>query len=267
MSAVPQTIQLPAGQLHFLPIADSSGCAHLLQHSFSVTAGEQGCDVPLLPGGHLTFLFPEGDRALLCGPLTAARHLTLAPHQSLFGAQLRCGCGDWLWSESLRELRDRAAALEPYLPGCDRLCAAPPRRGTLTEQSDLLVRLCTLRGARQYQPIPLLRRCLTLIDERGGQLPISELAGHMGCSERYLCRLFHQKVGFSAKTQCELVQLHLSLHAALTSPSRSLLHLAVACGYFDQAHMNRHYRKFLACGANDIRHSGFLPVGTPLLPD
>ena len=258
---------LPGGQLHFSPVPDSSGCAHLLQRTFSVTAGEKGCDVPLLPGGHLTLLFPEGDRALLCGPLTAARHLSLAPHQSLFGAQLRCGCGDWLWCDSLLNLRDRAVLLEPYLPGSDPLCATLHRCSTLSEQSDLLIRLCAVRGARHYQPIPLLRRCLTLIDERSGQIRISELAQSMGCSERYLGRLFHQKVGFSAKTQCELVQLHLSLHAALTSPSRSLLHLAVACGYFDQAHMNRHYRKFLACGANDVRRSGILPSGAPLPPD
>ena len=87
---------LPGGQLHFGPVADGSGCAHLLQRTFSVTAGETGCDIPLLPGGHLTLLFPEGERPLLCGPLTAVRHLSLAPQQSLFGAQLRCGCGDWL---------------------------------------------------------------------------------------------------------------------------------------------------------------------------
>ena len=258
---------LPGGQLHFGPVADGSGCAHLLQRTFSVTAGETGCDIPLLPGGHLTLLFPEGERPLLCGPLTAVRHLSLAPQQSLFGAQLRCGCGDWLWGESLSALTNRAPALEPYLPGGDRLCVPLSLCHILSEQSDLLARLCALRGARQYQPIPLLRRCLTLIDERGGQIRIAELAQSMGCSERYLCRLFHQKVGFSAKTQCELVQLHLSLHAALTSSSRSLLHLAVAGGYFDQAHMNRHYHKFLACGANDIRRSGTLPTGEPLLPD
>lgn len=258
---------LPGGRLRFGPVPDSSGCTHLLQRTFSVTAGENGCSVPLPPGGHLTLLFPQEGQPLLCGPLTAVRHLTLAPHQSLFGAQLRCGCGDWLWDGSLSDLTDRAPALEPFLPGSERLCAALSRCDTLSEQSDLLVRLCTVRGARQYQPIPLLRRCLTLIDERGGQIRIAELARMVGCGERYLGRLFHQKVGFSAKIQCELVQLHLSLHAVLDSPSRSLLHLAVAGGYFDQAHMNRHYRKFLACGANEIRRSGTLPAGEPLLCD
>ena len=255
---------LPGAQLRHGCLPDSSDCAHLLQRIFSVTAGEAGCCLPLLPGGHLTLLFPAEGRALLCGPLTTAHRLTLGPGQSLFAAQLRCGCGDWLWKESLSDLTNRTAALESIFPGSDRLCAALARCDTLSEQSDLLVRLTALQGGRQYQPIPLLRRCLALIDERSGQIRVAELAQSMGCNERYLHRLFQQKVGFSPKLQCELVQLHLSLHAALTTQSRSLLHLAVACGYFDQAHMNRHYRKFLACSANEIRRCGILPTGGEL---
>ena len=63
----------------------------------------------------------------------------------------------------------------------------------------------------------------------------------------------HQKVGLSTKTVCQLVQLHHSLQIMLTSQSRSLLHLAVNCGYFDQAHMTRQYRQFLGCSAGDVR--------------
>jgi len=55
---------LPGAQVRHGCLPDSSDCAHLLQRIFSVTAGEAGCCLPLLPGGHLTLFFPQ--KAGLC---------------------------------------------------------------------------------------------------------------------------------------------------------------------------------------------------------
>lgn len=248
---------LPGAQLQYYDVPESSDYSNLLKRTFSVTALQEGCTVPLLPGACVTLLFPREGHALLCGPLTTPHQLTLAPGQSLYGVQLRCGCGDWLWNESMVQLTNRVTALEPFFPGSDRLCAALARCSSMLEQNALFARLAAVQGGRNYQSSPLLRRCVALIELRRGQIRVAALAQAMGCSPRYLNRLFRQKMGFSAKTQCELVQLHHSLQTVLTTPSRSLLHLAVACGYFDQAHMNRHYQKFLACSANDIRRGTF----------
>lgn len=252
---------LPGGQLQYYTVPESSDFAQVLARTFSVTAGPEGCSVPLLPDACMTLLFPSHGQALLCGPLTALYQLTLAPGQSVYGVHLRSGCGDWLYSESMTQLTGCTLALEPFLPGSDRLCAALTRCSSLAEQNTLFTRLATIHGGRNYQSIPLLRRCLSLVDQRRGQIRVAELASSIGCSPRYLNRLFHQKVGFAAKTYCELAQLHYSLQIILTTPSKSLLHLAVGCGYFDQAHMNRHYRQFLSCNANDIRRQGIFPSG------
>lgn len=255
---------LGSAGLQYYHVPEHSDYAHLLLRTFCIRADSEECRVPLLPGSGVMLLFPSDRSALLCGPLTVLHHLPLAPGQMLYGVQLRCGCGDWLWKDGLHTLTDRAAALEPSLPGSDALCAALAACRTVQEQNSLFAALACAGGALTYQPAPLVRRCVSLIESRSGQLRIEELARDTGCSARHLSRLLRQKAGLSAKTVCELAQLHHSLYTVLTTPSRSLLHLAVGCGYFDQAHMNRHYHRFLGCGVNAIRRGGAFPTGKEL---
>lgn len=256
---------VPGGQLQYYTVPESSDFASVLARTFSVTAGPEGCSVPLLPDACVTLLFPSYGPALLCGPLTTLHQLTLSPGQSVYGVHLRSGCGDWLWDESMTQLTDRILSLEPFLSGSDRLCDALEHCSSLSDQNALFARLAAVHGGRHYQSTPLLRRCLALVDQHRGQIRVAELATAIGCSPRYLNRLFRQKIGFAAKTYCELTQLHYSLQTILTTPSKSLLHLAVGCGYFDQAHMNRHYRQFLSCNANDIRRQGIFPAGQEIM--
>lgn len=251
-------------QLQYYYVPEHSDYAHLLARTFCIRSSADGCRVPLLPGSSVMLLFPSDSPALLCGPLTVLHHLPLASAQILYGVQLRCGCGDWLWKDGLHTLTDRATALEPLLPGSDVLCTALAGCDTLQEQNSLFAALAAANGALTYQPVPLLRRCVNLVEGRSGQLRVEELARDTGCSARHLSRLLRQKAGLNAKTVCELAQLHNSLHTVLTTSSRSLLHLAVGCGYFDQAHMNRHYHHFLGCSVNTIRHNRTFPAGREL---
>lgn len=252
--ALPALLEDDTLQLQYHAVPEGAEFSALVQDIYQLhDPADRALAYPLLPGGCLTLLFPGQGQAMLAGPLTRLHRLTLVPSSSLYCARLRCGCGDWLTEESISLLTDRAVPLEPLLSGSDRLGPALSRCASRQEQTVLLSRLLTLHGGGSYQSTPLLRRSLALIEQRRGQLRIAELAQTAGCSERYLNRLFRQKVGFSAKTACELTQLHHSLHTILTTQPKSLLHIAVACGYFDQAHMNRHYRKFLTCTANDMR--------------
>ena len=210
----------------------------------------------LLPDSCLTLLFFSGaaqSGAVLCGPLTAARCLNVPPKATVYAVRLRCGCGDWLTGEPLSQLTDRAVPLSSFLSDAAQWQQQLASCLTFQERNAALFSLLAQRSARSYQPMALLRRCLVLISQQRGQLPVAQLAQAVGCSERYLNRIFRQRLGVSTKTHCEITQLHHSLYTLFTTQSRSLLHIAVACGYFDQAHMNRHYHKFLHCSANALR--------------
>lgn len=204
----------------------------------------------LLPGPWPTLLFPSHASAQLYAATTTCRTLILGPGQALYVVRLRGG-GRWLTEQSLHTLIDRPVELAPFMPGCEQLTAALLRGAPLAELSALLQRRLELLGGGQSAPV--LRRCLELIDERHGQIRVAELSGELDCGERYLNRLLRREMGLSPKAVCQLVQLHHALHTLLTTRSRSLLHIAVGCGYFDQAHMNRHFYRFLGCSANQVR--------------
>lgn len=236
------------------PLPEGGDLSHLLQGSLQLrNDGREDTDCPLPPTGGVTLLFPVSGAAVLCGPLSRAHLLHLTPGETVYGARLRWDCGEWLWSDGLSRLTDSTVPLEPLLPGSDRIGAALERCTSPQEQSALMARLLTLRGARQYRSTPLLRRCLSLIGERNGLVRVAELAEQLGCSERYLNRLLGQKMGLSTKTVCEIVQLQQAARTLLHEQPRSLLHTAVACGYFDQAHMNRRCRQLLCQSASSIR--------------
>lgn len=239
-------------QRSFLP--EGSDLSHLLLGSVHLyNGGSEEADLPLLPTAGVVLLFPHRGPAWLCGPLSSVHYLTLEAGETVYGVLLRWDCGDWLWSRSLTALENTMTPLEPLLPGSDSLGSALHRCATEQEQSALVGRLLALHGARQYRSAPLLHRCLTLMQARQGQIRVSELAELLGCSERYLNRLLRQKVGLSTKTVCELWQLYRMLELLGEAGSKSLLHTAVSGGYFDQAHMNRHCRRFLGCSASTLR--------------
>lgn len=242
----------------------------LLQDIFELT-NTSGGEEPyfLLPSGCILLLFrmhPRASSCILCGPLTTMRRLRVPGGTTVFCARLRAGSGDWLAGNSVSLLTDRTVPLSRYLTGADRLQANLRRGESFHERGVLLFRHMASQDADAYQPMALLRRCTNLIRENRGLLRVSELASTVGCSERYLNRIFQERVGLSTKLYSELTQLQFSLYDILTTQPKSLLNTAVTYGYFDQTHMNRSYRKFLDCTANDMRYADSRTIHADDLP-
>ena len=212
----------------------------------------------LLPGGCMTMVFQMNARAsscILCGPLTMVRRLRIPPGSTVFCVRLKAGSGDWLADTGASLLTDRAVPLSQYLHGADQLLTNLRRGESFHERGILLCRALAAQDAGTYRPMALLQRCVNLVYESRGLLRVSELASTVGCSERYLNRIFQERIGISTKVFSEITQLQHSLYSILTTQPKSLLNTAVAYGYFDQTHMNRSYRKFMDCTASDVRYA------------
>lgn len=268
--SLPLLLSAPQLVTHQHIFADNAEYHSPLQDSYEIyNPTAQEAAYMLLPSGCLTMLFqlnPALSSAQLCGPLTTVRQLRIPAGGILFCVRLQPGYGDWLLSNGLSMLTDHTAPLNQFLPGCDFLLEELHRSASFHERNVLLLRLLNAQDVLSFQCSPLLHTCLEMIAAAHGQIQVSALAASAGCSERYLNRIFRDKVGISTKTQCELTQLHYSLHQILTTQPKSLLHIAVAYGYFDQAHMNRHYRKFLFCTASNMRSATNLTMDTTQIP-
>ncbi|MBC9932808.1 helix-turn-helix transcriptional regulator [Chitinophaga qingshengii] len=80
------------------------------------------------------------------------------------------------------------------------------------------------------------------------------LAGSSGLSARYIQKLYLTNMGISPVAFVAVVRFNRSLRLVLDTPA-SLTAIAYECGYYDQAHFIREFRKFTGITPSDARHS------------
>ena len=88
----------------------------------------------------------------------------------------------------------------------------------------------------------------------GGTLRITDLAAETGWSGRYLTSRFRTEIGLTPKAAARVIRFdrarHLLARQAAADAAGNGYHLAdlaVACGYFDQAHLAREFRSLAGC--------------------
>jgi AraC-like DNA-binding protein len=74
-----------------------------------------------------------------------------------------------------------------------------------------------------------------------GNVPIAALAAEVGWSRRHLVDRFRAQTGLPPKTLARVLRFEELLRRL---PGGELAEVATACGYYDQAHMNRDFREF-----------------------
>lgn len=84
-----------------------------------------------------------------------------------------------------------------------------------------------------------------LLTATGGSARITDVAAELGWSRRHLTQQFTAEYGLAPKTMAGILRLERSV-AMMKRPDRpSLGDIAAACGYADQAHMNRDWQRFV----------------------
>ncbi|SEN90951.1 transcriptional regulator, AraC family [Flavobacterium sp. CF108] len=74
-------------------------------------------------------------------------------------------------------------------------------------------------------------------------LNLPAMAQHSGLSERYIQKLYLSNIGISPSAFTSVIRFNKSLHLVLNT-SESLTTIAYDCGYYDQAHFIKEFKKF-----------------------
>jgi AraC-like DNA-binding protein len=107
---------------------------------------------------------------------------------------------------------------------------------------DLLEDWITARLRAGPSPHPTTRIALNCLWQQRGSIRVEALAHDLGVSSRYLNGLFQRQVGLSAKSLGRILRFEQALDLLDAAGPGNLVQLAQACGYYDQAHLNRDFR-------------------------
>jgi AraC-like DNA-binding protein len=77
-----------------------------------------------------------------------------------------------------------------------------------------------------------------------GEVPVAALAEATGWSRRHLARRFHEHVGLSPKVLARVLRFERVVGLLGRDDGTRFAEIAYACGYSDQAHLNREFRAF-----------------------
>jgi AraC-like DNA-binding protein len=173
-------------------------------------------------------LSPIGCRTLLGLPAAELWHLTLEADE-VIGA-----CGQEL-SERLQDTDD----WDERFSACDQV-------------------LSRLLGEKAVAPeLARARKSLVRSD---GRIAVSDLAADVGYSRQHLRHRFTQEFGLGPKRAARLVRFDRARRLLEnTPPFVSTAEVAVACGYYDQAHLQRDFASFAGCTPVELM-AGDLPI-------
>jgi AraC-like DNA-binding protein len=167
----------------------------------------------------------------------------------------------------MHELTNRVVELDDLL-GADgellveQLHDAPDWQARFALLDEVLVR--RLDAARPASP-DVAWAWRRLVDT-GGRLPVGELCEELGCSRKHMLRRFNEQIGVAPKTYARVLRFQRAVHMLGHRDGASWLderelgagrwltwgEIALECGYFDQAHMNRDFRQFAGASPGEL---------------
>ena len=116
-------------------------------------------------------------------------------------------------------------------------------------------RVSTAPGFATFQ------RALAASVDSSGAASVAELADAAGVSTRQIDRLFARYLGFPPKVLGRVLRFQLALRRLMVDPEVTLAQLAIECGYFDQAHFIKDFRRF--SGGVPRGYRGYYPPQGP----
>ncbi|MEU6642278.1 helix-turn-helix domain-containing protein [Saccharomonospora sp. NPDC046836] len=218
-----------------------------------------------LPSGHLTFIVSLREPIRLVGMpapgqspgafpgLVAGMHLAPAliaqdPVQagvslelSPLGARALLGVSPAELAGQVVHLAELGSPELTLLP--ERLAEAPdwPRRFAILDQ------VMRAQLTQAPEPAPEVRWAWHRVLQSGGTVPVASLAREVGWSRRHFGERFARELGLAPKQAARVVRFERTGRLLRRSGPVRLAELAIACGYYDQAHLTNEWRALAGC--------------------
>jgi AraC-like DNA-binding protein len=115
---------------------------------------------------------------------------------------------------------------------------------TLTARFHYLEQALLRRLSDTLRPHPAVAHAVSAFVAQQGISSIATVVGETGLSSRRFIELFCREVGLPPKTFCRILRFQHVLQSMNAKSPLNLAAMALECGYYDQAHLNRDFMAF-----------------------
>jgi len=98
----------------------------------------------------------------------------------------------------------------------------------------------------------LLQSSMQIMYASQGNLSIRAMADKLSYSERHVRRMFHKELGISPKELLSIIQFQSLLQELNKNSAASFADIAVKCGYYDQPHFIRNFKRYYGLAPNQV---------------
>lgn len=159
-----------------------------------------------------------------------------------------------LFALPMSELAGRIVALRDLVPFeqrvlSERLASAPDWLSRLDLVEEFLIR----RVLPTRIDTARVDWAVAQIESSGGRLDVGSLARELGHSHKHLIALFHDQVGIPPKLLARLIRFERAMRTVRAGAQIGWAELALAHGYFDQAHLARDVKRFTGLTPTEVR--------------
>jgi AraC-like DNA-binding protein len=219
----------------------------------------------ILPDGRVELVFHYGEpfrrlhpdgrvevqpRSMLVGQMLGPVVVTPGGPAGVAGIRLQPAAARGLLRLPVGDVTTHIVDLETVFPSLgeirEQLATAASDRARVAALEDWLL------SNEVPSPRPELEAAIGAIVRTRGRIGIEAIATPIGFTRRRLERAFQDDVGLSPKQLARIVRLQAAL--GRVRAGEALAEVALACGYYDQAHMALDFRRLAALSPAGWRH-------------
>ncbi len=180
------------------------------------------------------------------GPMSQPMVMKPSGRIDLFGVCFHAGGAYPFFSLPANELANRCADLEDLWGSNGRrsLDRIQDDRSSTEQRIRELDAFFNHKLKQNQNDDVAVAKALHALEVNQGRVSIEDLATGTRLSSRQLERKFKERVGISPKKLCRNLRFKSVFKYLRDFPSENWVSVALACGYYDQAHMIRDFRHF-----------------------
>lgn len=220
-----------------------------ISHFYEFSRKTAGKEMKAVPDGSVDLLFEIGDhevKTYIGGTVLAAKGWAFAEERAYFGVRFQPGACILPKELSIRDLVDKDLEIDGNLFG-EHLTEKLAESRNISERVNIfMTEYEKIYGEQRMDGIHTLEAYVrNRIYATQGTIQLQRLVEETGYSACYIRRIFGQIHGISPKNFEKFIRFQNTLHRLTQKPGTCRLdRLALACGYYDEAHMIKDFKQF-----------------------